>query len=177
MRSQYNGIYAKDTLPDLMNSGGYIANTDVSTDIGEHWVLAFKQESKLFFIDSFAEPPRYYGKEFDQWIGKNAMATEICQLGKPLQHPQSHMCGLYVLYFFYFLARQFPMEKILKFFSNNFLTNDRRLLNFAKRKFGNIRLLSNKGGSHTQKKSGIFKEELNRDFSVFLSQRKTWSIK
>ena len=162
MRSQYQGIYAKDTLPKLTKYGGYIANTDESSDIGEHWVLTYVTERELYFIDSFAEPPMHYGQEFVNWI--NSYHGKIKQLHQPLQHPQSHFCGLYVLFFFYHLSRNYSLYTLLKYFSRNFLRNDRNVVVFSKKKFGKFKPILQRGGASSK----LYKEKLNKDFSFLL---------
>lgn len=180
MRAKYKGIYAKDTLPMLRHHGGYIANTDESTDIGEHWVLVYLTQQSLFFIDSFAEEPRYYGKEFEEWIESSSELVKIRRLTQPLQHPHSHFCGLYVLYFFYYLSRHYPLDGILKSFSNNSLNNDRKVLSFAKKKFDNFKIIPlwGSGGSSSSSTGGgrVYIEHLKKDFSIYLSTHNKYGM-
>ena len=167
MKLQYNGIFAKDALPPLLHNGAYIANTGESHDIGEHWVLTYVKERQLYFIDSFAEPPMYYGKEFVNWI--KSYPGKVNQLQQPLQHPLSHFCGLYVLFFFYHLSRNYSLYRILKYFSRNSLQNDRNVVAFSKKKFGKFKPILHKGGASSK----LYKEKMNKDFSLLLFKHRT----
>ena len=38
---RFNGVYARDNLPDKIKDGAYVINLDEYSDIGTHWI-AFK---------------------------------------------------------------------------------------------------------------------------------------
>lgn len=130
MYRKFFGIYARDTLPTInpLTEGGYILNTDLSTNIGEHWVLAYCVPStkNMLYIDPLGQQPP---QTFKQWL-KSTKYT-IIQLKKPIQPLHSHLCGLYVLFYLYHLARKTPLRKITAQFSN-----DKVVVQFACKRFG-----------------------------------------
>lgn len=130
MKEKFVGIFASDELPHIIKrkkDSAYIANTDKSNEIGKHWVLAYRKENEVLFIDPLGESPRFYGVAFEKWLKH----FPVKHLTEPVQGEDSNLCGLFVLYFFYFLSRGHSLKGILKMFSNKLHLNDITVLKFA----------------------------------------------
>ena len=170
MRKKFMGFCAKDELkPIVLNSSNrndcaYIANTDNAKEIGEHWVLAYRrwQGNQVLFIDPLANPPDFYGPEFSWWLRN----FHVVQLPTPVQGDNSVLCGLFVLYFFYYLSRGCRLASILRTLSKSHPhLNDRLVLDFAWKKFHfNGRKLTGSGGGNVLYKRRGCCEDLVLDY-------------
>ena len=98
----------------LSEKGLIICNSESSIKLGEHWFLIFfKNKEELYFIDSLAKTPKYYG------IEDKLKYRTIFSLGTPLQHKLSTVCGEFTVYFAYHLCRNIGLCKSLDLFSHN----------------------------------------------------------
>ena len=136
MKKHFKGFYARDTLPpftssDLQHTFCIIINTDLVGEAGEHWIL-FYWDSKLklaHFLDPLAQPLQ---EEFQKWM---QCCNTIVLLSHPVQHHLSVLCGLFVLYFMYYLCAGQAISDIVNRFSNTKLRlNDQLVSHFAKQK-------------------------------------------
>jgi len=70
-RTQFQGVYASDLLPALVESypGCYIANEDPSDREGSHWVaFYFTNDGKAEFWDSYGQSPQLYTTNFVEFL-------------------------------------------------------------------------------------------------------------
>ena len=88
------GIYPKDKIPQSLNSYPvcFIANTDVSSSRGKHWVVFYYTSQYDFeFFDSLGHSPTFYNFPLHCIVN--------CKfLHYPIQSHRSKLCGLYCLY-------------------------------------------------------------------------------
>jgi hypothetical protein len=95
------GVFSLNTLPDLRESGQHtmkyktlIANLDVESLPGSHWVGIFAKDSKIEVFDSLGmDPPPL----LQAWAARNSTSWIYKKL--VVQHPLSVTCGYYALIF------------------------------------------------------------------------------
>ena len=51
--ARFNGVYAKDNLPDEMKNEAYVINLDEYFDIGTHWIPLYELNNNVTYFDSF----------------------------------------------------------------------------------------------------------------------------
>lgn len=132
----FGGIYAYDQLPNIKKTKSdtaIIINSSPSTSPGTHWLLAYiKPKLKtIIWFDSFGHKPEYYGRRLAKWTE----GYKLYSSRKVIQAENSHYCGLFVLYFLYYLSRGVKIEKILQKFSRHLHSNDCIVSRFAWNKF------------------------------------------
>jgi hypothetical protein len=116
-KNAYFGVYAADTLPHVLKVPAlFIANTDVQTLKGTHWV-AFHIDSSghCEFFDSFGNQPivpehRHFLVQTCKSWSHNNMS---------LQGFTSTVCGHYCIMFLAFKARGLSIESFLSLFESN----------------------------------------------------------
>lgn len=119
---EFQGVFTNNNFR-LENRGYYVVNTVSDPKVMGHWVLFFIDEgNQVNFIDSFAKHPSTYGGNIFKICNKfNAKYVVKNQL----QSNDSLLCGLYCVYFIFYLNKKFKMERILSHFSCNYKKNDR----------------------------------------------------
>ena len=137
MSKVFCGILAKDQLPTQVPTNkncGYIVNTDESDEEGEHWLLLYcshttAQHPILYYIDPLGRPPQHYNGYLSKFASK---FQKIIKIPYAIQGGRSRLCGLFVIYYLYYLARGYSdIEKISNHFFNGGLhRNDRIVLRF-----------------------------------------------
>ena len=88
------GVFPKDEIPKNFPSypACLVANTDVASDPGEHWVaLYFPNAGLCEFFDSFGGPPSVYDISID--------VPKIQYSNVKLQSDTTTVCGHYCIYF------------------------------------------------------------------------------
>ena len=91
---------------------------------GNHWFLVLKRDNQLYFLDSLAKEPCYYGIE--KKLGR--MGTSFQSFTNPLQSSLSSVCGEYCLMFSYILCKdKNEIDDILYHFSADREENDRKV--------------------------------------------------
>ena len=89
-----------------------IVNTDERYLPGKHWICIYIDENKYcIFWDSLGLPPHSYKKYFMQFIDR--YCEGYCYLNEPLQAKNTQTCGLYCLYFLYYICRHENVNSIL----------------------------------------------------------------
>ena len=107
------GVFAADTLPRRIESGGFIANTDESQNPGKHWcAFYFDGNGRAEFFDSYGRPPLYYNKHFSTCL-HNSSVVQIYNKDK-LQNDFSRVCAQFSLYFFIHRLRGLSMLIIVQ---------------------------------------------------------------
>ena len=94
------GVFAADKLPrDLPRSPfGFIANTDVHTNPGQHWCAFYSPWGRQFdFFDTYGKTPRQNSTYFGRWLDTNANTLQENRL--QIQSDSSALCGLYCVLF------------------------------------------------------------------------------
>lgn len=137
MKRVFCGIFPCDKLPKLNTSTdcALIINSGEAKTKGEHWLLVYyrKKTKTLIWFDSLGNPPNFYNPKILQWIKSNNVKIEINK--KVIQSPYSYLCGIFVLFVFFYLSRGWPLSYIVNKFSRNLIANDRIVSNWVLAKF------------------------------------------
>ncbi len=133
-------ICSRDSLPDHLPYNRPIAviiNTGLSTGSGEHWILAYflPNKSGAYFFDSLAKSPDSYDIHLKQWLFKFG-GDKIERNSASTQPEFSIYCGLHILFVLYHLMRGLPFATVIQKFTGDLLMNDRKVQQFAYRRFG-----------------------------------------
>ncbi len=130
-RRYFGGVKASDQLPVKAQHRCYIVNLDKSTSSGSHWVaLYFSSDGKGEYFDSFGLPPML--PSIISFLNANSLSYSFNT--KRLQHLRTAVCGQYCVYYLILRCSNMPMLRIVSYFNpNDFLNNDRYVLNFIKR--------------------------------------------
>ncbi len=120
------GIYASDKLPHFVHHSlpyGFVANTDTWGNPGKHWVAFYMDENgQGEFFDSLGRPPQHYCEQFKSFL--TTRCAKIVYNTRPLQSPDSVLCGQYCLYYLANRCRGATMQDILSHFTDNTNVND-----------------------------------------------------
>ena len=94
---------------------------------GNHWFLVLRRDNQLYFLDSLAREPSYYGIE--KKLGE--MDKSFQSISNPLQSSLSSVCGEYCLMFSYMLCNDSnEVDDILYHFSTDREENDMKVKYF-----------------------------------------------
>ena len=118
LRGRILGLFAADQMPTVIPSlpCGFIANTDISSKPGRHWVAFFINDNNVVeCFDSYGQQPGVYNAMFISWIQRQARAVLV--YGQRLQSDYSSVCGLYCVYYLHQRLLGINMENIFKTFS------------------------------------------------------------
>lgn len=78
----------------------FIVNTDPYPNPGKHWLcIIFSNSNDAEYFDSLGRSPSFYGFNLTNFISRNS--RNIRMLLKKIQHSDSNLCGLYVLFFIF----------------------------------------------------------------------------
>ena len=117
--TRFLGVYAADRIPRLDEKQEHypcalIANTDPSTESGEHWIAYYlsSPNSPIEFFDSYGLEPNFYPNlpKFTSPLVHNSAS---------LQSLNSLVCGHYCLLFIYLRSRNKSIAKIVRFILSN----------------------------------------------------------
>ncbi len=123
LRRQCAGVYPSDKLPIPQGYPfSFIANTDVHTKPGTHWLaIYFDENGNTEFFDSYArKPDNHFIVKYLKRYGLNVTCTP-----HRVQAPFSSVCGQYCIYYLWHRLRGYTMEEILKNFSEDLQNNDK----------------------------------------------------
>lgn len=134
IRRTFKGIYARNKFLQLKvpnTTSSIIVNTQNSDGPGEHWIAIFidQKRKRIIWFDSYNKLPSYYGMQ--SWFRGKTIENK----GREIQNIRSYFCGLYVLFFLYFINRGFTLRQILQKFSSNTYRNDRIVASFFEKNF------------------------------------------
>ena len=114
LHKQTLGVFAADQLPCVLpnKACGFIANTDVSSRPGQHWLAFFISDNTIQCFDSYGQDPGVYNSLFSLWLRRHAKTVRVNR--HRLQSEYSNVCGLYCLYFLRQRFLENCMETILQ---------------------------------------------------------------
>ncbi len=116
--SQFRGVYAKDTMPLLMNTKPslLVVNTDVAAGPGLHWVSFYVPDDcdTVEFFDSLGHLPSHYSERFEHFLLINGKQYKYQKMR--LQNFHSDTCGHYCMYYALRRCNGWTMERILDVF-------------------------------------------------------------
>ena len=116
------GAYALDKIPIIRTyPSSIIVNTQKHTEPGEHWVAIYYVSPQLcYYFDSFGFGP------LQSEIQKR-LSSKCYYNTRQIQPFSSYTCGLYCIYFLYYI-RVFSFDSFVSlFYPNNYLFNDKLL--------------------------------------------------
>lgn len=115
------GVFAADKLPQHKEfPGGYIANTEVSTNSGQHWVSFYYTGNTLECFDSFGTNPANYSHHLNSWINGDFQVIQ----SEVLQSNDSTVCGQYCMFFILLKSYNYSYEDFLSVFRKDTKYND-----------------------------------------------------
>ena len=97
MKEYQRKVFALDQFKKvkLSERGIYICKEQTSQKPRSHWFLIITELDKVYFIDSFAQSPIYFGIERKI----NKLKKPVAALSDSIQNPFSTLCGN-IFYFF-----------------------------------------------------------------------------
>ena len=113
----FGGIFSLDTFPENPKEGRYyLINLSLSSeDLGSHWVIVNMIRRNSFeVLDSLAHDPNIHYPRLMR-IGKELTKKVYC-FPRACQQSWSSSCGLFCLYYSFFISRNYTGKEILNFF-------------------------------------------------------------
>ena len=136
LRERVLGVFAADQLPRTIPTFpcGFIANTDISSRPGQHWISFFIRDNNVVeCFDSYGQNPGVYNGLFKAWIQRHSKAVLSEQR---IQSDHSNVCGLYAVYFLHQRLLGKTMDQILDTFNiSDMEANDKYILNLFTRAY------------------------------------------
>ena len=111
---RFNGVYARDNLPNKIKKGAYVINLDEYENTGTHWISLFVKANKVIYFDSFGV--EHIPKEINKFIGNKKIRASIFRI----QAYDSIMCGYFRIEFINYMLK----GKTLLDYTNLFSAND-----------------------------------------------------
>ena len=140
---KYLGIYTKNNFFGL-NIMKYeycslvLFIDNISINLG-HWCVIVKIRNNLYFLDSFALHPQYYGIDF-KYI-KNSKKLCVYYLTQRTQDDETSTCGAYVIYYLMNIINcKYKITCFISrfrqtFFETNYRKNDQFIIYYLSTKF------------------------------------------
>jgi hypothetical protein len=132
-----NAVVFKDQLNDMfLRPGGYIINMADSDSQGTHWVAFHiddgKKNDAIAYFDSFGVNPPLEVRDSLKKIGIKVLVSD-----KHIQNINSGWCGIYVLFFLWFMQhhKKLKLEKRFENFLNLFSDDVEKNLTILKKLF------------------------------------------
>lgn len=137
------GVFNKDEMPRIVQRGFYVINLQDSKDEfgndlgGTHWTVIYIEGKEACYFDSFGFPPPLEIQNFLKPFVPYPFNRQ------QIQNERGGYCGVYVLYFMYYMTINRPTIPNLRKRFNSFLRlwscrvedNLTRLKTFIKGKF------------------------------------------
>ncbi len=123
---EFLGVFPADKLPKKLPAKRplcLVANTDVSTGPGEHWVAFYLPKKGVGeFFDSGGNPPGYWSPKFVEFLNRHGNSYTYSK--RVVQAADSLVCGAYAIYFVMCRARKRSTRDIVNDFGTNRDAND-----------------------------------------------------
>jgi len=117
-KKTFQGVFSVDTLPDKPRL--LVANTDISTRAGEHWVAIFVAENgRGEYFDSFGREPQ---ETFKRYMDEHCTAWTFNR--RQLQSIISSFCGYYCCFYCMYRCRGVDLNRIVNCFTKDTAFND-----------------------------------------------------
>ena len=135
MKDSIYGVFASDEISNiqLRPMSGLIANTDVKSLPGQHWIAFYlNTKETLEIFDSYGSSIDQLTLYFQQFLNRY---STIKANGKRLQSKESKVCGQYCLFYLMSRVRGHSMEDVIQTFGNNYSFNDQFVYNDIDERF------------------------------------------
>ena len=86
-----------------------------------HWVVFLikkSPEKTIYFLDSYGMKPRFYSKDFSEFVSRY-QEYEVYSLSGKLQSDTSLICGLYASWYIYHCSR-YTLSNVIRILRRNF---------------------------------------------------------
>ena len=107
----FDGVFAKDQFMKgrlKEKTYMYVVNEEDSQFSESHWVMAYQDQKKTYFIDSLRRYFTHYGFKFKR---------PVYQVSRRLQCLDSKLCGAYLVFFKCRLAKGIDLNSIMGYFT------------------------------------------------------------
>ena len=121
----FQGTFPCDLLPKTKPNTSFIANTETSSEEGEHWVAVYISEKNFYFFDSFGRRIEEFPDPFKKYMRRASKHFNVKTSSRDLQYIFSDTCGLWCIYYLWCKFTSFKF--MFKHFSNNTQDNDNKL--------------------------------------------------
>ena len=126
------GVFPADCLPRSKEfPGAYIANTEPSNMVGQHWVAFCCENNEVECFDSFGRNPGDYLEYIRKRLDDEYQVVQC----ENLQSKDSTVCGQYCMLFILLKAYGFSFEDILSALTNDSKINDEFVCKFINKFF------------------------------------------
>lgn len=129
-RSEFGGVFSKDTLPNIIQNKSYIVNLGDSDTGGSHWCLIYNYNIDVcLYFDPFGIVPPKNVLRFMRTSKKHMYYSSLTH-----QDLNSILCGYYCIYVIDQMVhgRTF-LDIVAQDFSNDRLTNERLIKKYFSR--------------------------------------------
>lgn len=128
----FNTICAVDTLPNniLEKPCFLICNSDMSYQVGSHWLLIMLQEGDMYpiWFDSLGKTPSEYNLTFEEFLFNHG--AKYIRNSFKYQSPTSDKCGQFCLYIADLLCRDISFPMSLNIFNKSDLSKNDNIVNY-----------------------------------------------
>ena len=115
---RFNGVYARNNLPNKIKKGAYVINLDEYENTSTHWVSLFVKPKYTVYFDSFGV--EHIHKEINKFINSDKKSNIF-----RIQACDSIMCGYFCIEFINYMLKGKTLLDYTNLFSpNDFKKND-----------------------------------------------------
>lgn len=107
----------------------FIVNTIVDVRKMGHWILFYIRNHHLYFFDSFAFSPNDYEWDIADFFNTYPTNKTIV-FSNQIQNELSYVCGVYTIFFGYFMSKKYSINRIKSIFTRNTRRNDSYVVSF-----------------------------------------------
>ena len=117
-KPRFNGVFARNNLPNKIKDGAQIINLDEYSNVGTHWISLFCKKNEIVYFDSFGVEyiPNEIKEFIKEFLENKNVKTNIFRV----QEDNSIMCGYFCIGFIDFMLA----GKILTDYTNLFSSHD-----------------------------------------------------
>lgn len=136
MNSTFRGLLSRDGTPvfSKKSASSFVLNSQPAGSLEGHWVLVYKKRNgPLIFFDPLGQSPGEYSNKWLGWMKKSS--ARIIRNTRPVQPPQSALCGCYCLFVLFKLSHQCSFKNAMSHFSSIRFHNDTMIAGFMRSQF------------------------------------------
>ena len=115
---KFNGVYARDNLPNIIKDGAYVINLYEYSNIGTHWIALYVKNNDIIYFDSFVV--EHIPKEIIKFIGRKNVMANIFRI----QAYDSIMCRYFCIGFIDFMLKGKTMPEYTNLFFHRIILKE-----------------------------------------------------